>query len=90
MKKLLFWLLAIVPFFASGQDIKITGAVSKTEFQAFKDSLKLALGGVVVTPPVEPCKRGPEIKEISEITNTSAKILFDGEKVEHLSVEIFN
>jgi len=95
MKKLLLWLAVILPVSVYGQAVTITGAVSQSEFKAHKDSVykalaKLAGGSITPTPEPEPeptlkpCKRGPSILSVTNISVTYLNAQFDGDDVKKI------
>ncbi|MCE6992111.1 hypothetical protein [Dyadobacter sp. CY323] len=104
MKKIILWLMAILPVLCAAQTITVPlppGIVYQSQLEktdARLDSLVKALRGVVVPPPViqdpvavkDSCVYGPNIAGISKITNTGAVLLFDALQVTDINYTITN
>ena len=102
MKKLLSIIMLAVGFQLSafGQiTIQLPkNLVTESRLKSYVDSVISANKSDIAipvdpVPPVvalKPCDRGPEIKNIYDITSTAAKVLFDGQNVFGIDFKVYN
>lgn len=103
MKKLLIGLLVLISTFANGQKIDFDTLAGKSWVKSYFQSEIKKLGNTTpvdpikpvdpvdpVVPSLDPCKEGPIIKSIFDVTTTGLRFQFHGVDVRGIEYEVKN